>query len=417
VTNVFLLRSQPALVHAVDVAGRWFEGGVGVLLLVASLARLQVVTGRERRAAWPVLSGTALVGAAALVHALLLWARIERPSDSAFLGAFVGLAIGLTIVAAGPLLALLRDEAQRRSLGRIAADLAARPQHGGLQEALAVAVGDPCLTVGYWVPSLGRFVDASGNRVDDAGRQHGATTLIRNGAPLARIWHEPLVADMVRTVGAGTQLMVDNERLRAAMLVQAEEITASRERILESGDAARREAERDLHDGAQQRLLALSYRLRLALGAAERHGDAGTAALVRAALDQTLALLAALRELAHGIYPVELIQDGLGSALEWLADTAAVPVDLVCHVERALHLPVATTAYIVVKDAIADAQSRFATAVDVSVEEDKDRVMVTVRDDGLPSAPSLTYAQDRAATLGGAVRLGVRSVEAQIPCG
>ena len=120
----------------------------------------------------------------------------------------------------------------------------------------------------YWLPGSRRYVDHSGRPVDPhASGARSVTPIVRNGEPVALVIHDQALSaalDLEREIGTAARLAVDNERLRAEVLAQLEDLRASRARIVEAGDAARRRIERDLHDGAQQRLLALSYELRLA---------------------------------------------------------------------------------------------------------------------------------------------------------
>ena len=134
----------------------------------------------------------------------------------------------------------------------------------------------------------------------------------------------------------------------------------ARARIVETGDAERRRLERDLHDGAQQRLLALSYDLRIALAAAKADGDRRTASLLLDALRQSQAALDDLRELAHGIYPAILVEAGLGPALETLADAAPIAVEIHDVVEERYPAAVEAAAYLVVAEAIDDAAAHHA---------------------------------------------------------
>ena len=130
-----------------------------------------------------------------------------------------------------------------------------------------------------------------------------------------------------REIGAAARLAVDNERLRAGALSQLEDLRASRARIVDAGDAARRRLERDLHDGAQQRLLTLSFELRLARAAAEAAGDEELAGLLASSGAEVQAALDELRELAHGIYPAILTEAGLGPGAADAGRRRAVPVE------------------------------------------------------------------------------------------
>ncbi len=182
------------------------------------------------------------------------------------------------------------------------------------------------------MPGSQAYVDAEGRPVHEPAAGARATTpIVRNGEPVAVVIHDralPGAQELEREIGAAARLAVDNERLRAETLAQLEDLRSSRARIVEAGDSARRRIERDLHDGAQQRLLTLSYELRLARAAAEAAGDIRLAAELAASSEEVQAALEELRELAHGIYPVILTEAGLGPALETLADGAPLPVEV-----------------------------------------------------------------------------------------
>ena len=201
------------------------------------------------------------------------------------------------------------------------------------------------------------------------------------------------------------------------MLAQLEDLRASRARIVEAGDAARRRLERDLHDGAQQRLLALSYELRLARATPRRPATPSSQPLLGAASDEVQAALAELRELAHGIYPAILTEAGLGPALATLADAAPIPVELGdVTAERFAGCRSRRAAYVVVAEAIADAARRGAGYVGVTALRDDARLVVDIEDDGserdhgLPTSPTVSA---RSAALS-AIEDG--TLRAEIPC-
>src|SRR5207237_314367 len=169
--------------------------------------------------------------------------------------------------------AVVRARLTRSAVGRLASDLGDAPVPGALGAVLAKVTNDPGVEVAYWLPESGRFVDGSGKTVPEAAPGGGKTVtrIRREGRLVAIVRHDRAVADtdrLERAIGAAARLAVDNERLRAGVLAQLEDLRASRARIVEAGDAERRRLERDLHDSAQQRLLALSYELRIARGAA-----------------------------------------------------------------------------------------------------------------------------------------------------
>ena len=213
----------------------------------------------------------------------------------------------------------------------------------------------------------------------------------------------------MREIGAAARLAVDNERLRAEALSQLVDLRASRSRIVEAGDSARRRIERDLHDGAQQRLLALSYELRLARADAETAGDEQLVELLDAGSAEVQTALADLRELAHGIYPAILTESGLGPALWTLADTAPLPVEVRDVPVERLPEPVERAAYAVVAGSIEAAVDH----VSVTVRRDGDDVTIVVA--GVAAALPVRLA-DRVGALGGHIALENGSLRAVIPC-
>jgi signal transduction histidine kinase len=183
-----------------------------------------------------------------------------------------------------------------------------------------------------------------------------------------------------------------------------------------AADAARRRLERDLHDGAQQRVLALAYDVRLARSAAERDGDAELSLLLGAADEETQAALADLRDLAHGIFPAILAEAGLAAALETLAEGAplAVAVDDATGARAGASAEI--VAYATVAEAIDDATGRGATFADVELRREGDRLVVAVRDDGAQRIEPLVRVGDRVGALGGVAAVDANALRAEIPC-
>jgi signal transduction histidine kinase len=244
------------------------------------------------------------------------------------------------------------------------------------------------------------------------------TPISRGGRPVAFVEHdEALVGarELEREIGSAARLAVDNERLQAEVLAQLEDLRASRARIVETGDAKRQRLERDLHDGAQQRLLALSYDLRLARTAAQADGDVELTTVLAAAAEDAQAALDELRELAHGIYPAILAEAGLAPALATLADDAPLPVDVDAPPER-YSAPVETAVYQTVVEAVDDAAAREATLVSVDVSRERDQLVITVRDDGAGRTSTLVHLVDRVGALGGTVDVNPTTLRTEIPC-
>lgn len=198
--------------------------------------------------------------------------------------------------------------------------------------------------------------------------------------------------------------------LDAELHERMEELRASRARLVEAGDAARRKLERDLHDGAQSRLVALALTLRAARKRAE--GDPTLVSLLDQAQEELQTSLAELRELARGIHPAVLTERGLEAAVQTLVARAPVPVTVEAQgASGRLPAPVESAAYFVVSEGLANvAKYAHATHASVAVRCDSDRLTVEVADDGVGGADSakgsgLRGLADRVAALDGTLTL------------
>jgi signal transduction histidine kinase len=305
-------------------------------------------------------------------------------------------------------------------------------QAGGarMRDQLADALEDPSLELAYWLPQRGVFVTEDGRETDLPEHHPGrsVTEVTREGELVAAVVHDPALddsLDLVRGAGAAVALALENERLDAELRARVEELRASRERLVRAGLDERRRLERDLHDGAQQRLVSL----RLALGLLRRAGASDpdrAERLVDGAMGELDAALAELRELARGIHPGVLSDHGLEPALAALADRAPLPVEVQTGVDR-LPQAVESAAYFTVAEALTNvAKYAHAHTARVTVESVNGHVVVEIRDDGVGGAdPSrgtgLRGLSDRVSALGG--RLDVDSpagagtaLRAEIPC-
>jgi PAS domain S-box-containing protein len=204
-----------------------------------------------------------------------------------------------------------------------------------------------------------------------AGKVWGAVSASLTAPKIFPPGMEVRVGEFTRLVS----LAIANEEAR-------DQLAASRARIVEAGDAERRRLERNLHDGAQQRLVSLSLSLRLAQARLRSDPEAATQLLSAAGAELALAL-EELRELARGIHPAVLTDRGLGPALESLAGRAPLPVDVLSVPEERLPGPVEAAAFYVVSEALANvAKYAEATSVSVSVARENGRAVVEVADDG-----------------------------------
>jgi signal transduction histidine kinase len=216
----------------------------------------------------------------------------------------------------------------------------------------------------------------------------------------------------------------ENVRLDAALSARLDELRESRARIVQAGDAARRKLERDLHDGAQQRLVGLALDLRLAREKLDNDPREAAAMLDEASAELSRAT-DELRELARGIHPAVLSDRGLAAAVESLAQRAPLPVEIDAPLEGSLPEPVESAAYFVVSEALTNVvRHSGAERAEVGIRRDNGRLLVEVRDDGAggadPAGSGLRGLADRVAALDGRLQVddpagGGTLVRADIP--
>ena len=212
------------------------------------------------------------------------------------------------------------------------------------------------------------------------------------------------------------------------MLARLEEVQASRARIVEAADDARRRVERDLHDGAQQRLVQLNLAVGMARARLDDNVDPAVDGLLHEASDHAVLALRELRDLAHGLHPTILAEAGLVAGIESLAERSTVPVEVEADVAGPLPVTVEVAAYYAVSEALANvAKHAEASTVQVHVATEGDRLVVEVSDDGKGGAQvrpgrGLQGLADRVAAVDG--RLAVESpagggtrVWVNLPCG
>ena len=313
----------------------------------------------------------------------------------------------------------------------LAIELSRADDRQPLVDSLRRALGDPGLALLLWSRPARAYVTPEGLPVElprDASR--GVTRLDREGGPLAAIIHDPALAEqrqLIDGVSAVAQLAIENERLHAEVKSQLEEVRASRQRIVSAADDERRRVERNIHDGAQQRLVSLSMALRLAQARAADASPEVAATLADAEAELRQAI-GELRELARGIHPAILTEAGLGPALQSLADHAPLPVAVNTRLNGRLPPVVEATAYFVAAEALTNvAKHAWATAATLRAMVEDDRLRVVVADNGRGGADpargsGIRGLADRAAALGGMLRVadgpdGGTRLEAEIPFG
>jgi signal transduction histidine kinase len=325
------------------------------------------------------------------------------------------------------LIGLLRS---RLGVGPAIVSLGAEAARGNVVDALKRALRDPSLEVVYWVPEYERYADRDGRAIElptSAGR---ATTLIdhEDGTHVAALVHDVSLREepeLLEAVTAAAGFALENERLHADLRARLEELRGSRARIIEASQTERQRLERDLHDGAQQRLVALS----LELGLLEERfaGDVDAKGALEQTRREVTESLRELRELAQGIHPAVVTGHGLAVALKTLAARAQVPVRLTVDLDGRLPERQEVAAYYVVAESLTNvAKYACASSAAVEVRQAEGRLVVEVVDDGVGGADTrggsgLRGLADRVEALGGRLRIwspvgGGTRVEADIPC-
>jgi len=325
---------------------------------------------------------------------------------------------------------MLRARMARAAVADLVVELGQTPTPARLRDALANALGDPSLQVAWWAPSQERFVDVAGKTIElpDVETGQAVTMLERNGVREAAIIHDAILLEepgLIPSVAGALRLAVENDRLTAEVEAQLQEVRASRARIVEAGDAERRRIERDLHDGAQQRLVSLSLALRIAQTKLGEAGDPAVHASLERAAEDARAALEELRELALGIHPLILTEGGLGLAVESLAERTPVDVTVDIGPER-FPAAVEGAAYFVISEALANVTKYAkATKAMVRVKGLDGHLSIEIDDDGIGGADprsgsGLRGLADRLAALDGTITIispvgGGTRISAQIP--
>ncbi|MEV5962596.1 sensor histidine kinase [Kribbella sp. NPDC051952] len=429
-----LIRAGPEVVDLIDRIYAVFPSRVYFMVpMFVGLAAVCVL--RWWRASGPLrrISGPVVVAAVPLLLAFSVQivanslkfydTHPEVLRAAREVGTYAGLLHPLAILA-GLSLAWVRQA----RIGELVTELADHSRLDLVEQAMARVLGDPSLTIGRWDVTTQRYLTANGAVLADRSGQT-TTYFEHDGDPMIAVLHDSALlddADLLSSAGAAVRMAVDNDRLRAELNAQLAEVRASRARIVVAADNERRRLERDLHDGAQQRLVSLALDARVTAAKLAIEGDPASACSVDAIADGLTTALDELRELARGIHPSILVDEGLDSALRSLTEHSAVPVRLLAVPAERLEPAIEAVAYFVISEALANAAKHAsATEVCVSVRRTDGRLVVEIRDDGKggadPEGSGLRGLADRVAAVDG--RLGVDSppgrgtcVRAEIPC-
>ena len=399
------------------------------VLIVTSLAVVVVVSGRwrsasrpRRRALLPSLGGSLC---AVMYAGWLASLLVESP----VIPLVWILNTALLTVPAALLWGLLRSRLARGGLADLLRELGTR-RGVQLELGLARTLGDPGLVLAYRVPGERSYIDGGGQPVA-LPAPHGdrtATPIERDGRQLGMLVHDASLDDdpeLVEAVAATAAIALDDARLQAESEGRLAELRASRERIVAAGDAERRRLERNLHDGAQQRLVSVALQLRM-IQSRIRADPALAEQLVSSASDELSQSLQELRELARGIHPA-VLNHGLQAALESLAARASVPTRVTFESRERLPESIELAAYFVACEALANvAKYAHATQATVRVTRRDGLAVIEIADDGVGGADEsagsgLQGLADRVAALDGTLRIlsppGAGTVvTAELPC-
>jgi signal transduction histidine kinase len=400
-------------------------------LSACMLAGVGVLVVRRRAAGRPARLWVALLidsfALALVMIAFLLtngaWGKVAFP----WVQRATLFAIGLAPLAF--LVGLFQARLARASVGDLLVGLRSEPSPHELRDALARALRDPSLELVYWLPEYGAYADLDGRVADlpGPGSARAVTGIDRDGARVAALVHDPSLRDdpqLLAAVGAAAGIAIENTRLQVELRARLEELRGSRARVIEAGQRERQRLERNLHDGAQQRLIALSLELGMLQ---QRADDPETGARIAQARREIATSLDELREISRGLHPAVVSGHGLAVALEQLAARAPVPVRLDVALDGRLPEPLEVVAYYVVAESLANVgKYARATEATVAVRRAGAEVVIEVVDDGVGGADpergsGLRGLADRVEALDGRLRVwsppgdGTR-VRAEMPC-
>jgi signal transduction histidine kinase len=406
--NVFAVWPNDRIVDVLVVAGVV----VPILAAPAILIRLwrhwRTGSWIERQALAPILVAVPIVVASVSLE--FLGDRLGLAPVNAFYASALG-PVPLFVPPVAFLVGVLRLRLTRTRIADLIVELGRGVPIGGLRDVLARTLGDPTLDLVFASPSGAGFVDLAGRRVTLPlpAEARSVTWLQRGDDLLGVLIHDPQLdaqdPGLVEAAGTAARLALENERLAAQVRAQLEEVRASRARIVEAGDVERRRVERDLHDGAQQRLVALAMRLQLARASTE-----GASTVLDEATSELQAAIGEVRDLARGLHPPILTEAGLAAAIDALAERAPLPVSVNIPTTR-YRVATESAAYFVVAEALTNvARHAGASRAYVTATEADAMLVLVIRDDGRggadPEAGSgLAGLRDRLAAAGGTLSI------------
>lgn len=419
--NALLVWNEPGVAEAIDWAQRGIISG-GALLLTGALARRWFrASSSLRRSLTPILAGgvAAILASATVILDSIGWNSVV------LLWVLEGMLIAVPLAV---LADMLRARLAHSAVGELVLELSANTAPANLRDALARALHDPSLELAYWLPEFEMYADRSGHRVELL-HEPGRTTAVvdRGGKPVAALFHDAslqLEPALLDAVVAAAGIALENARLESELRARVEELRRSRARIVEAAQTERRRLERDLHDGAQQRLVTLSLQLRML--ESQLAAQPAALGLIEASKRELDESLRELRELARGIHPATITERGLGVALDALVTRASLPVTLQVDLDERLPEVVEVAAYYLVSESLTNvAKHAQAKSARVGVAKKNGLLVIEVVDDGVGGARAnggsgLRGLEDRVEALGGHVHVssprgGGTRIRAEIP--
>ncbi len=295
-----------------------------------------------------------------------------------------------TLVPVAFVVGLLRVRLARSAVAPLVLALGDAHSHGAIKTALAGAVGDPQLEIAYWRADEERYIDEAGHEMElpATGSRRIAHAVVHDRTHIGALLVDEAVRDgeLIDAVCAAAALALENQQLQAELRARIEELRASRARVVDAATHERRAIERNLHDGAQQRLVALSLTLRIAQSRLAAD-PAEAAELLDEATNELAVAIDELRELARGIHPAVLSDRGLEPALQALCARTPTPVNLDVALSDRLPPSIEVAAYYTVAEALTNvAKYANVNRVGVSVSRVNGAARVEVVDDGVGGA-------------------------------
>lgn len=424
--NPFSIVWNEDLWHTVEDATLIVSAAVGAAVAITCVVRWRRASGAARRTLTPVMAaGAAMVPLLGWTAFTSRFSYFELPDWVPVFWMTIALRALVPIAILVGIVRLRTNTALSELL--VALDLGVPV--GRLEAVLASTLGDPSLRLAF-PRAFGGPVDAKGHPVDLPTSEDRSMTAIEDdrGTAIAILVHDPALDEdpgLLVAAGAAARMSIENERLQAEVRAQLDEVRASRTRLVEASDTERRRVERDLHDGAQQRLVTLA----LQLNQARDHtgsADPLLAGLLGDATQELELAITELRELARGIHPAVLSRAGLGPAVTTLVERSPIPVSVSVTGDRC-GAAVESTAYFVIAEALTNvARHSAAREARVVAKRLDGSLVLEVFDDGhggadLLGGTGLRGLEDRVVAVGGQFSLDSRpgvgtTVRVVLPC-